>query len=106
MLRLVDRVFGEGSLHHDDAAIAVVGYELDVYRDWIVRGADLEPGAWVIEGHLMADAGTLASLAGRATPFSLHLDDGRHLALFILDPHGRLVNVEGTTLSAPEGESA
>ncbi|MBA2356336.1 MAG: hypothetical protein ACR2LU_13400 [Luteitalea sp.] len=102
MLRLVDRVFGEGALHdRDDPAPLRVGYELDVYREWAVHGSEMTPGDWVIEGHLIAPADRLAALAGHATPFRLAMDDGRHLEVFVLDPHGTVVNVEGTAFTHP-----
>ena len=102
MLRLVDRVFGEGHLHGGPSeGPLAVGYELEVYRDWASQDGQLVPGEWVIEGHLLAAPDALEPLAGRSTPFALHLDDGRRLELFVLDPHGRIVNVEGTALTAP-----
>lgn len=101
MLRLSDRTFGEGRLEGPALSAALpVGYELEVYRDWTSRDGTLSPGEWVIEGHLLAAAQALEPLAGHGTPFQLHLDDGRRLEVFVLDPHGRIVNVEGTTFIA------
>lgn len=106
MLRLVERLFGEGQLRdpHVPGAALAVAYELEVYRDWQVRGGDWIPGEWVIEGHLLAAPDALESLAGRGDTFALHMDDGRRLDVFVLDAAGRLVNVEGTTFvpAAPE----
>lgn len=100
MLRLVERLFGEGHLHDAKAAASLaVAYELDVYRDWQVRDATMAPGEWVIEGHVMAAAEALDALAGRGDTFRLAMDDGRHLDVFVLDGQGRIVNVEGTTFS-------
>ena len=101
MLRLSERVFGEGHLHGTADVPLAVGYELDVYRDWVSEGTTLVPGEWVIEGHLLADPSRLVPLAGHGSPRVLHLDDGRRLEVFVLDPHGRIVNVEGTTFIAP-----
>lgn len=104
MLRLVERVFGEGQLHDAQAAAPLaVAYELDVYRDWQVHDATMVPGEWVIEGLLMAAAEALAVLAGRGDTFRLAMDDGRHLDVFVLDGHGRIVNVEGTTFNDAPG---
>lgn len=103
MLRLVERLFGEGRLHDrrtPDRPLTVA-YELDVYRDWLVEGSEMTPGEWVIEGHLLAAPEALAALAGRGDPFDLHLDDGRRLEVFTLDGSGRIVNVEGTTFMGP-----
>lgn len=104
MLRLVERLFGEGALHDPrapDAPVAVA-FELDVYRDWQAVGDDLQPGEWIIEGHLLAPPDVLAGFTGRGDPFSLHLDDGRRLHVFIVDGEGRVVNVEGTTFTTTE----
>ena len=99
MLRLVERLFGEGRLHDrkTPGEGLAVAYELEVYRDWQVEGTDLTPGEWVIEGHLLAPPDALAALAGRGDPFLLRMDDGRQLDVFTLDGTGRIVNVEGTT---------
>ena len=99
MLRLVERLFGEGEVEDARAGGArqAVAYELDVYRDWHADGDQLRPGEWVIEGHVMAAPDVLAGWQGRGDPFTLRMDDGRHLAVFILDGDGRIVNVEGTT---------
>lgn len=102
MLRLVERLFGEGQLH-DTATPGpplVVAYELDVYRDWEIHGGEFREGEWVIEGLLLSAPDALAALAGRGDPFVLHMDDGRRLEVFALDGEGRIVNVEGTTFSA------
>jgi hypothetical protein len=107
MLRLVERLFGEGQLCDPRAPEAplTVAYELEVYRDWQVREGDWIAGEWVIEGHLLAAPDALEPLAGRGEPFALHMHDGRRLDVFVLDGAGRLVNVEGTTFvaSAPDG---
>lgn len=103
MLRLVERLVGEG--HLDDpqssAAPLATAYELEIYRDWQIESGNMVPGQWVIEGHLLAPSDALAALAGRGGTFMLRLDDGRRLEVFVLDGEGRLVNVEGTTFIDP-----
>ena len=103
MLRLVERIFGEGRLCDPKAPGTPLptAYELEVYRDWHVEGVVLTPGEWVIEGHLLADPQALAALAGRAGTFTLEMDDGRRLEVFVTDGAGRIVNVEGTTFTGP-----
>jgi hypothetical protein len=103
MLRLVERLIGEGHLHDPNAPGAPLStaYELEVYRDWRSEAGTMVAGEWVIEGHLMAQPEALALLAGRAGTFTLHMDDGRRLEVFVLDGDGRLVNVEGTTFIVP-----
>ena len=70
MLRLVERLIGEGHLHDPKAPGAPLStaYELDVYRDWQVEAGAMVAGEWVIEGHLLAPPDALAALAGRAAP--------------------------------------
>ena len=99
----MERLFGEGQLHDVRAPGAPTGvaFELDVYRDWHADGGDLRPGEWVIEGHLLAPPDVLGAWAGRGDPFTLALDDGRQLQVFLLDGEGRMVNVEGTTFVIP-----
>ncbi len=103
MLRLVERVFGEGRLEYrlTPSTPLHAAYELDIYRDWQVEGSTMSAGEWVIEGHLLAPPDALAALAGRAGTFTLHMDDGRHLEVFVTDADGRIVNVEGTTFTPP-----
>lgn len=102
MLRLVERLFGEGHLHDPQAPANSIAtaYELEVYRDWVVDGATLAPGEWVIEGHLLAAPEALGALAGRGGTFMLQMDDGRRLEVYILDGEGRIVNVDATTFTA------
>ena len=103
MLRLVERLIGEGQLDDPNAPGAPLStaYELDVYRDWTIEAGAMVAGEWVIEGHLLAHPEALAALAGRGGTFMLRMDDGRRLEVFVLDGEGRLVNVEGTTFIAP-----
>ena len=104
MLRLVERLIGEGHLDDPGAPATPLSaaYELDVYRDWTVEADTMVAGEWVIEGHLFAPPEELAALAGRGGTFTLRMDDGRRLEVFVLDGEGRLVNVEGTTFIAPQ----
>ena len=105
MLRLVERLIGEGHLDDPNAPGAPLStaYELDVYRDWTIETGTMAAGEWVIQGHLLAQADALAALAGRGGTFMLRMDDGRGGEVFVLDGEGRLVNVEGTTFIAPPG---
>ena len=102
MMRLVERLFGEGQLRdpRSDGMPLAVAYEMDVYRDWLVTGETMTPGEWVIEGHVLGAPDALAALAGLGTEFELSMDDGRTLVVFVLDGQGRIVNVEGTTFTA------
>ena len=101
-MRLVERLFGEGQLRNpqSDGTPLTVAYELDVYRDWLVQDGTMTPGEWVIEGHVLGAPDALSALAGLGTEFELAMDDGRTLAVFVLDGQGRIVNVEGTTFTA------
>ena len=99
MLRLVERLFGEGRLHDPQAPETplAAAYELEVYRDWQVIEGALTPGEWIVEGHLLAAPERLAALEGRGGTFTLYMDDARRLEVFVLDGEGKIVNVEGTT---------
>jgi hypothetical protein len=102
MLRLVERLFGEGHLQDPQAPETplAAAYELEVYRDWQLQDGALTPGEWIVEGHLLAAPERLAALAGRGGTFTLHMDDARRLEVFVLDGQGKIVNVEGSTFVA------
>lgn len=97
----MERLVGEGHLYdaREPGESQRVACEIDVYRDWQLASGTLQPGEWVIEGHLLASPDVLEPLAGRGDPFRLVLDDGRVLEVFVLDGQGRIVNVEGTTFT-------
>jgi hypothetical protein len=97
MLRLVERLFGEGEICEQGVLLARASYMLAVYRDWHQQDDDLVAGDYVIEGHLMADPETLARLVAPITPRELLLDDGRRLPILIVSADGAIMNVEGET---------
>lgn len=93
MLRVVERIMGEGPVERNGRELFRAGYELTVYRDWTSRDGTLSPGHFEIEGHLMASAEQLEGALGVESPLTLHLDDGRRFDLYV-------VNTEGTVTSA------
>lgn len=95
MLRVVERVLGEGDLVRDGAVVLRAGYELTLYREWTPRGAELVAGPFQVEGHLMASRDALEPLLGVASVLTLRLDAGRAVDLF-------LVNADGLITSADE----
>ncbi|MPY89761.1 MAG: hypothetical protein GEU99_17795 [Luteitalea sp.] len=99
MLRLVERLFGDGEISEQGVLLARAGYMLAVYRDWQQAADELIPGEYVIEGHLMADPETLARLVAPLTPRELLLDDGRRLLILIVSADGAIMNVEGATFT-------
>ena len=88
MLRLVERVLGEGDVVRDGVSMVRVGYELALYQEWTPRDGHLVPGHFEVEGHVMAPTDVLESLMGTQSPLTLHLDDGRRVDLYVLNPEG------------------
>lgn len=95
MLRVVERVMGEGVLHRDGRELFRAGYELTVYRNWTSLDGTLEPGHFEVEGHLLASPQQLDTALGVSSPITLHLDDGRRFDCYV-------VNGEGVVTSADE----
>lgn len=97
MLRLVERILGEGDVFRDGQRLLRAGYELAVYRDWTSVEGQLTPGHFEVEGHLMATPDDLDPLLG-TTVLTLHLDDGRRLDCFVLNHEGALTPADGRGL--------
>lgn len=95
MLRLAERVMGEGDVYRQGRRLLRAGYELSRYREFAVRGSEMVPMGEVVEGHLHGAPDTLEGLLGTAAPLTLHLDDGRFVDLF-------LVNTDGVITAADE----
>jgi hypothetical protein len=93
MLRLAERVMGEGELFRAGAALRTVPYELSCYREYAVEGSDLTSLGDLIEGHLHASPDDLEPLVGTSHVLTLHLDDGRRCDLYV-------VNTDGVVTSA------
>jgi hypothetical protein len=88
ILRLVERVMGEGDLLRDGARVLRVGYELAVYDQLTAHEGRLIPGGGLVEGHLHAAPDALEPLLGTASPLTLLLDDGRRCDLYLLNSDG------------------
>jgi hypothetical protein len=102
MLRVVERVLGEGDLHREGSVPLRAGYELTVYQNWFDRDGTLTPGAFELEGHLLAGADALEGLLGTASPATLHLDDGRRADLYVLNRDGAITSADERGLYRPE----
>jgi hypothetical protein len=94
MLRLVERILGEGDLHRDGAVVCRAGYELSLYRHWNHAGGVMTPGHYEVEGHLIAPPDQLEAALGTAAPSTLHLDDGRRFDLYVLNPDGAITRAD------------
>jgi hypothetical protein len=103
MLRVVERVLGEGELYRDGELLVRAGYELTVYREWTPTPGGLAPGAFSVEGHLLAPAPDLEHALGTLSPATLHLDDGRRFDLFVVNPEGAITSADERGLYGPEG---
>lgn len=88
MLRLVERVMGEGMLVRAGERVLQVSYELTRYHEFAVRGGDMVPTGEVVEGHLHAPSDALEPLLGTSATLTLHLDDGRRFDLFVVNAEG------------------
>lgn len=101
MLRLAERVLGEGEVRRSGAALGCVGYELARYLQFEVIGSELRPRGELVEGHLVAAPETLEALLGTAAPLTLHLDDGRRVDLYVLNPDGVITSADERGFYAP-----
>ncbi len=97
MLRIVERLFGEGQVLCGGTPVGAGGYSVSVYRDWQPAGREMVAGDFVIEGHLMLPPHDLERLLGAAN-LVLRLDDGRWLDFHLVGLDGAIANVDGRPL--------
>ena len=98
MLRVVERVFGEGALSGGAHAGLPTGYQLTVYRTWEDKSGALTAGDFVIEGHVMASPDDLRPLLFTAEPLILTLDDGRRVRVYVVSEEGAVSGADGEGL--------
>ncbi len=101
MLRLVERVLGEGDVYREGRVLVRAGYELALYQEWTASGGQLTPGHFEVEGHLLAAPDALEPLLGVAACLTLHLDDGRRFDCYLLNQDGALTPADGRGLYRP-----
>jgi hypothetical protein len=104
MLRVVERLLGEGDLVREGRTVLHAGYELTVYRSWSDRGGTLEAGHYEVEGHLLAPPDALERALGTSAPLTLHLDDGRRFDLYVINTEGTITSADQRGLYGPPGE--
>jgi hypothetical protein len=97
MLRVVERLFGEGELTGGADALRA-GYQLAVYRNWEDKGGALTAGDFVVEGHVMAPPDALRPLLFTAEPLTLSLEDGRTLRVYVVSEEGAVSGADGAGL--------
>lgn len=95
MLKIAERVMGEGALYRDGQLIMRAAYELSRYGEFHVRDGHLVQTGEVVEGHLHASPDTLEPLLGTASPLTVHLDDGRRCDVYLLNSEGTLTSADG-----------
>lgn len=95
MLRVVERVLGEGDLHRSGAWLARAGYELALYRHWVDQDGQLEPRHFEVEGHLIAPPEVLEPLLGTSAPLTLCLDTQRAVDVYLLNADGAITSADG-----------
>lgn len=88
MLRLVERIFGEGELRRGGDTALPAGYQLAIYREWQDRDGTLTPGGFVVEGHVIAAADDLRPWLFTPEPLTLRLDDGRVIDVYVVGEDG------------------
>lgn len=88
MLRVVERVLGEGMVTRGGQPLGRVGYELSLYQEWTPVAERLVGGTFEIEGHFMASPDRLDDWVGTSAPLVLHLDDGRLADLYLVNTDG------------------
>lgn len=98
MLRVVERVFGEGELTGAAGPGLKAGYQLAVYRNWEDKSGALTAGDFVIEGHLLAAPDALRPLLFTQEPLTLTLDDGRHTQVYVVSEEGAVSGADGAGL--------
>jgi hypothetical protein len=94
MLRVVERVLGEGPLFRGGERVTLAGYELTLYRQWVDRDGQLEPRHFEVDGHLMAPPDVLEPLLGTSAPVTLHLDAQRAVDLYLLNTEGAITSAD------------
>jgi hypothetical protein len=94
MLRVVERVLGEGDLVREGQLVLRAGYELTLYQHWSEKDGTLQPGHYEVEGHLLASSDALERALGTAAPLTLHLDDGRRFDLFVINTEGTITGAD------------
>lgn len=106
MLRLAERVMGEGDLYRAGARVLRAGYELARYRQFVLSGGELLPRGELVEGHLHAAPAQLEALLGTSHPLTLHLDDGRRCDVYILNPDGVVTSADERGFYHPRSSEA
>jgi hypothetical protein len=94
MLRAVERLYGEGQVWRDGVRVLDAGYQMTLYQEWRDEGGTLTPGAYVIDGHLMAPSEALSGLVFTATPLILRFEDGREAAIYVVSEDGAVSSAD------------
>jgi hypothetical protein len=94
VLRLIERVLGEGDLVRDGRRLLRAGYELSLYQQWTDQHGTLTAGRFEVDGHLIAPATLLEPTLGTLSPATLHLDDGRRVDIFVLNADGMITGAD------------
>lgn len=98
MLRVVERLFGEGTLSGAAQDDLRAGYQLAIYRNWEDRSGALTPGDFIIEGHVLAPPDDLRPRLFTAEPLTLTLEDGRCTQVYVVSEEGAVSGADGSGL--------
>jgi hypothetical protein len=103
MLRVIERVLGEGDLVREGETVLRAGYELTLYQNWSEKDGVLQPGHYEVEGHLLAASEALDRALGTSAPLTLHLDDGRRVDLYVINTEGTITSADHRGFYPDEG---
>ncbi len=94
MLRVVERLSGDGQLWRGGDHVLDAGYQLAVYREWKDAAGELVAEGYVIDGHLLVTPDQLEGLVFTETPLVLRLEDGRRAAIYIVSDAGAIASAD------------
>jgi hypothetical protein len=94
MLRVVERLYGEGQIVREGTPVLDAGYQITVYQEWQDTGGSLTAGGFVIEGHVMAGPEQLAGLLFTARPLTFRFEDGREADIYVVSEDGAVASAD------------
>jgi hypothetical protein len=90
-MKLVEQASGTGTLIHDGVELGAVSYSITRFQGFVEHSGLPIPGLHRIEGSLDFGASPLPP-DWINTPLGLRLEDGRVLAITIIDADGKVVS--------------
>lgn len=94
MLRVVERLYGEGQIWRDGVHVMDTGYQMTVYREWRDVAGTLTAEGFVIDGHVMAGPDALSGLLFTPQPLTFRFEDGRQAAIYVVSEDGAVSSAD------------